>query len=289
MSDGNSLINFGELSKPATVLIEKVANAIGVLYEPRRIKNKALAETEAEKIKVLSEIEISEIQKRALTRLIQEEGKKQENMEAITANAANQLHPDAKPEEIEEDWISHFFEKCRNISSIEMQSLWSKLLAGEANKPGSFSKRTIEMVSTFEKSDANLFTQLCTYAISGGDMFPLILDVNAGIYQKRGINFGSLNHLDSLGLIKFNNIQNFMLQNLPQSIILLYFNVPVIFKLKADKNNSLEIGNVMLTKMGQQLAPICGAKIDFDFLWYIAEYFKKKGIEVNIPLPNKAN
>ena len=31
-----SLINIGELSKPATVLIEKVSAAIGVLYEPKK-------------------------------------------------------------------------------------------------------------------------------------------------------------------------------------------------------------------------------------------------------------
>ena len=33
MSDGNSLINLGELSKPATVLIEKIADAVGGMVE----------------------------------------------------------------------------------------------------------------------------------------------------------------------------------------------------------------------------------------------------------------
>ncbi len=37
------LINLGKLSKPATVLIEKVSSAIGFLYEPNRIKRKAKA------------------------------------------------------------------------------------------------------------------------------------------------------------------------------------------------------------------------------------------------------
>ena len=37
MSDGGSLINFGDLSKPATILIEKVCNAVGIIYEPTRI------------------------------------------------------------------------------------------------------------------------------------------------------------------------------------------------------------------------------------------------------------
>lgn len=170
-----------------------------------------------------------------------------------------------------------------------MQGLWSSLLAGEANKPGSYSKRTIELISTLDKSDAHLFTQLCTFAIAGGDIFPLVLDLKADIYNNKGINFGSLNHLDSLGLIKFNNIQNFMLQNLPQNITLLYFGIPVSFKLKAESNNNFEIGHVMLTKTGQQLAPICDPQIDIEFLNYLTEHYKKNGIEVNSPLPNKAN
>ena len=286
-----TLVNLGDLSKPATVLIEKISDAIGALYKPRQIKRiaQAEAEAEAEKIKALAGIEVTEIQRRALVRLVQEEGKKQENIESITANATTQLNDDAKPEAMHEDWISHFFEKCRNVSDIEMQGLWSRLLAGEANKPGSYSKRTIELISTLDKSDAHLFTKLCTYAITGADVFPLVLDHNADIYKKNGINFASLNHLDSLGLIKFNNLQNFMLQDLPQKIVLLYFGIPVSFALKAESKNNWEIGHVMLTKTGQQLAPICGAKMDLGFLEYMIEHYKKKGIEVNSPLPNKAN
>ena len=84
MSEGNSIVNFGDLSKPATVLIEKVSNAVGVLYEPRRIKKKAEAEAEAEKIKALASIELSDIQQRAIDRMVQQEGRKQENIEAIS-------------------------------------------------------------------------------------------------------------------------------------------------------------------------------------------------------------
>jgi len=46
MADGTSLINLGDLSKPATVLIEKISAAVGALYEPRHIKRVAQAEAE---------------------------------------------------------------------------------------------------------------------------------------------------------------------------------------------------------------------------------------------------
>ena len=280
MGEGNSLVSLGDLSKPATVLIEKISDAIGALYKPRQIKRIAQAEAEAEKIKALAGIEVTEIQRRALVRLVQEEGKKQENIESITAKATTQLHDDAKPEAMHEDWISHFFEKCRNVSDIEMQGLWSRLLAGEANKPGSYSKRTIELISSLDKSDAHLFTKLCTYAITGADIFPLVLDCNADFYKKNGIDFASLTHLDSIGLIKFNNLQNFILQDMPKNTVLLYFGIPVTFTLKAESKNNLEIGHIILTKTGLQLAPICGAKRDFSFLEYMIKHYKNKGIEV---------
>src|SRR3989337_1168391 len=124
MSNGNSLINFGDLSKPATVLVEKISDAIGGLALPWQIKRIAKAEAEAGEIKALSDIKITEIQHRAMRRLLFEETKKQENIESITRQALNDLRDDAKPEGIEEDWIFNFFEKGKLISDKEMQCLW---------------------------------------------------------------------------------------------------------------------------------------------------------------------
>ena len=155
MSEGNSLINLGDISKPATVLIEKVSNAVGVLYEPRRIKNKAKAEAESDKIKALASIELSEIQERAIHRMVDQETRKQENIESITAQAIESLDADAKVEELEEDWVAHLFKQCDTVSDKEMQSLWSKLLSGEASKPGSFSKRTVDFVASMDRAKAS--------------------------------------------------------------------------------------------------------------------------------------
>jgi hypothetical protein len=284
MGDGNSLINLGDLSKPATVLIEKVSDAVGALYKPHQIKRVAKAEAEAKKIMALADIEISDIQQRAMVRLIQEEGKKQENIENITGQATTQLTDNAKPENIEDDWISHFFEKCRNVSDKEMQSLWAGILAGEANKPGKFTKRTVELVATLGKDEAHLFTSLCSFTLSGGDHFPIIFDVQDEIYQKKGINFGTLTHLENIGLLKFNNLQGYILQQLPQNVTLAHFGIPVQFKLQKSENNTLEIGHAMLTKSGQELASICGARPDIQFLKYLVEKYKAKGLEITCPI-----
>lgn len=107
--------------------------------------------------------------------------KKQENIEQITADATRKLNEDAKPENIDNDWIANFFDKCRLVSDREMQSLWSRLLAGEANEPGTYSKRTVGLISSLDKSDAQLFTNLLTFGWFFGDVVPLIYDVQDDI------------------------------------------------------------------------------------------------------------
>ncbi len=95
MPKGGSLISLGDLSNPATVLVEKVCNAVGIIYEPVHIKRKARAEAEAEKIKALARLELSEIEHRAVERLVHQEVRKQENIEKITAQAAAALPENA--------------------------------------------------------------------------------------------------------------------------------------------------------------------------------------------------
>ena len=73
-----------------------------------------------------------------------EEMTKQLNMESITEKAILHLNDDANPDAMENDWITNFFDKCRTVSDDDMQELWARILAGEANNPGAF--------STYERS-----------------------------------------------------------------------------------------------------------------------------------------
>ena len=151
MPEGNSLINLGDLSRPATVLIEKVSDALGGYFKPYQIKRVAKAEGEAEIIKAQAQIEVTDLQRRALSRFVAEEAKKQDNIEKITEKAIPLLEESSKPQDVEDDWITNFFDKCRIISDDDMQSLWAKVLSGEANSPGSFSKRTVNFLVSFKR------------------------------------------------------------------------------------------------------------------------------------------
>jgi hypothetical protein len=278
MSGKNSIINLGELSKPATVLIEKISDAIGGVFKPYQIVRVAKAEAEAERIRAESQIQVTDLHRRAFHRFLEEEAKKQKNIEDITYQALPQLGEKSKPEEVEDDWITNFFDKCRLISDSEMQSIWSRVLAGEANSPGSYSKRTVDFLSSLDKTDASLFTNLCVFGWAiGNDFIPVIYDVMDEIYNKRGIRFNSLKHLDSIGLIQFDSLAGYSRIDLPKKFSVLYYGHPVLLELEKESDNEMEVGNVLLTKVGEELAPICGSCPDTDFREYVLKRWKKKG------------
>jgi hypothetical protein len=203
-------------------------------------------------------------------RFLEEEAKKQSNIEAITQNALPLLEDKSAPENVADDWITNFFDKSRIVSDKDMQQLWSRVLAGEANAPGAFSKRTVNLLADLDKGDAELFMRLCGFVWMIADLVPLVFDIQGDIYARNNINFGTLSHLESLGLIQFNSIAGLQRMRLPKTIAVFYNGRPVNLTFPSDANNSLQLGHVLFTRAGQQLAPVCGCtEVEgfFDFVY----------------------
>ena len=271
----NPLANVGDLAKPFDTLVKKIAKGVGTLYEPRRIKNVAKAEAEAEKIKAASDIKITDLHRRAEQRRIEEDARQQKNMEDITAKAAPHLNEDANPDAMDDDWVANLFDKCRIVSDDEMQSLWARVLATEANAPGTLSKRTVNLLSDFDKDDAELFTNLCGFNWMIGDVVPLVFDSKTDIYNRHGIDFSTLSHLEVIGLIQFDGLAGFRLFELPKRVATYYYGKPLLLEMPEDTNNELNIGQTVFTKIGQELAPICGSTPVDGFYEYVKEQWKE--------------
>ena len=226
-------------------------------------------------IKAQSETEITDLHRRAVRRWIEEEAQRQKNMEDITAKALPQLDEEAAPDSVENDWIVNFFDKSRIVSDNEMQDLWSRVLAGEANTPGTYSKRTVNFLSDLDKADAELFAKLCGFGWTIGDVVPLVFDVQAEIYNKYGINFNTLSHLESIGLVQFNNLSGFLRLGFPKTLSVFYYGKWLTLEMPKDSGNELGIGKVLLTKIGQELAPICGSESVEGFRDYVMDKWEQ--------------
>jgi len=117
MVNGSALIDLGKLSEPATALVNRVSEGICGLAKPWQTRRVAQAEADAEIIKAIAGVEISEINERAIRRLIGEQTKQQGNIEIILHEAIPQLEDSAKPQLMDDDWIANFFDKCKLILS----------------------------------------------------------------------------------------------------------------------------------------------------------------------------
>lgn len=289
MADG-ALVNVGELAKPATVLIEKISNAVGVLYEPTAIRRKAHAEAEALQIRTLGELAATDLQERAMQRLVRQEERKQVNIERITEQAIKELPDTANASEVGEDWLAYFFSQCELVSDTDMQVVWSKLLVGEATSPGSFSKRTVELVAKLEKDDAALFTSFAQFVWQFSQPTPVVLDFKNTIFKDAGITFDALTHLDALGLIQFLPLSSYTREWGAEGTMCLvsYFDEHLLLERSPGAPLSLTTGQCLLTKAGQELFRVCGAKKNLEFMYHVLMRWADEGKVFYSPLRGQA-
>lgn len=253
-------------SDPAKTLIEKCSAGLGALFQPAQIVRVAKAEAEAElikakssvevgKLQALGNVEITEIEERGLARLIREEGKKQEIIEAVIMQALPEVKEDAQPQNIDDDWLNNFFDKCRLISDEEMQVLLGKILAGEANSPGSYSKRTINILQSLGKEEALWFSSICRACFDfGGMKVPYVINVNATIYDNVGITHARVKELESLGLLIFGDTRVLYYKFENGICQARYDGFIFDFSDQHDTPDGLNVGQVLFTKPGSELA-----------------------------------
>lgn len=284
MGQENPLINIDTsgLTEPAKLLIKKISKGCGILYEPIGIVRQAKAEVEEKKIQALGDIELSEIKQRTVDRLIQEETIKQQNVENIIRLALPQLEENSNPNKIDNDWLHNFFEKSKLISDEEMRTLWAKILAGEANKPQTYSKRTVHCIAEMDKNDAKMFSNLCSFQVYSGTSIPLIYDDTNEIYTKNGIDFSALKHLEYIGLITFNELTSFIFKKQQKKIKAYYYDIAMIIEFSKEDNNDFNVGKIMFTKTGKELAQIAGGNKQEGFIEYLLTKWKDLGFKASL-------
>ena len=288
-ADNKTLTNLSGLSKPMELLIEKMASAAGILYEPTRIQKKAIAEAMSNELKAVSDIRITDIRRRAANRFVEEQTLMQGNMESVTTKALPDINEDARPNDIEDDWIMNFFDRVRLVSDEQMQTLWAKLLAGEANTPGSYSKRTINLLSSLDKSDAEEFSNLLRFTWFVCDFAPIIYSLEHEIYKTNKITFGSLTHLNSIGLINLASVGGYNRRGLPKNIRTCYHAGTILDIEFPSELNSLEVGSVLLTQSGMDIGKLCSGEPIPGFIDYVLGVWESRGLIASCAYPKTSD
>jgi uncharacterized protein DUF2806 len=282
-----------DLGPAAKALVEKIASAIGTLYAPLGTMLQASADVSAKKIKVRGEIEVGLVRSRALQRLAAEETKKQKNLEAIYGQTFHLLDSEAditKIKQMDEDWIVFHSEKARLVSDKEMQTLWARIIAGESEAPGSYSKRTLEMLSVLEKTEAHLFTSICRFVVAqNSEAVAAILHPDPQVdlptvYTELGLNTETLIHLTTIGLVHYTYpIITANDRHYDGPVVEVeYFEDRRTFVISKNDSRTgkyiIDFGVVDLTRVGRELAGISGAEPVEGFFDFLEGEWAKEGI-----------
>jgi hypothetical protein len=206
----------------------------------------------------------------------EEEKRKLENRAAavkVAIDEINESSPEASYQdaksEIEDDWLNLFSRLAEDKSSEELQSLFGKILAGEIKRPGSFSLRTIQLLGTLSKKDAETVSDCFSFVLNG-----LILPFRSSEVLEPSLavrlfmeNLGLAGHPNKIGGFAAKiNVQ----PNGPTYIAA--SKSGVLIQNKTDKTPLIQIPGQIISETARELLKIANPKItDMEFLKEMAK------------------
>ena len=212
-------------------------------------------------------------------------------------NSDSQSAPEESNDVVNDDWLNVFEAEGRLQSTEEAQVLFSKVLSGEIQKPGSFSTRTVRILSSLDQTVANHFVMLCSLGMAQfGEVRVSSIggDAANNSLQKYGLGFGTLNLLNEHGLIipDYNSWREItpcrVLPGLEQQAICVPFKhqgrywllMPVSNNARDVANKTIRVHGVALTQAGRELSTIVEVKPMAEYTARLAKYFGGQGFRM---------
>ena len=262
MGDRYSLIDIGNISKPiagvANNFIDKISAALGWAFNRKNIEP-AIAEANKSIIEEISNRQdINPIERAAFVNNYKKIVKEYGNQCDIIQKAIEHLNPDAKIEDVNDDWIMFFFDKVKNVSEDYMKDIWAKILSGEFNKPNTYTKQFIHTMSIMDTNLAMRFQKLRSSCFFIPPKLYLFIyrtnnkDINNGAkYKTLNINFKDFRELETIGLIRCRHHKFYTIKK--NEVVLYYGSKKIMLSSNKAK---IATGNVTLTNTGKQLCSI---------------------------------
>ncbi len=255
------------LSAPLTKLVEVVGAGCGKLYGPTDIRRTAVAQGQALIIMEEAKARGSEIALRAAHRLLDIEERRQENIEAISYVAQQQLPDEVSDVPVDPDWATRFFREAQDVSNEQMRQMWGKVLAREVTKPGSFSQRTLAVAGNLTRDDASNFEKLCSLVakVHGAGLYTFLGRTSDSCATEQGLTFDAFIELQAAGLLTVHEVGEVKTQGFEEppagqtTMVLIERPGSVLFiatPLNPQAPADLALGKITLTPAGRELFEI---------------------------------
>ena len=221
------------------------------------------------------------------------------NLIRILGKAVPQITDQAMLSSVTDDWAANFRDKARTCFDDDMADIWAQLLAGEVNKPGSYSRKSVNILADMEPHDAQLFKAVADCKLIPVDPVvnnevrtgvkrsflqpkPMILDCTHSIYLSNGIEADSLERLDWLGLVNHGLDGMHITENLRMGATVAYEYRSGYLLLRAEnKSVTVKFGCTSFTPAGIELSELCPMEHPSGFIEYLDETWSNEGILVS--------
>ena len=224
-----------------------------------------------------------------------------------STGSTNQDTNSGEERTIDDDWLNNFETAARQVSTEEMQLRFGRILAGEIQKPGSYSVRSIRLLDEIDRNTANLFKKLCSacvgFGVFGGPNSEHIIDarvpslggnVGSNALSKYGLGFDQLNILNEYSLIisDYNSYFDYSLciSNKDNPILLPFQHQGKRWILlptpERDNTPEFRLSGVRLSRVGSELFRIVDQDPMSEYTEALKKYFAEQNlnmIEVNNP------
>lgn len=283
----------GETAKAATKMGEIVQCVFGPHWTRKQADADAYADTrKLQLIRDNPDMEIvyidgklnarahdqSTLVSRAEQRLLTETLRQEDNIEKVFEVAANELSSaeTVSDEPVDNDWITRFFNIAKDVSNEDMQRVWGKILAGEIQKPGKFSYRTMETLRNLSQREATMFQKIMPFVMrAGGECF---FSSNEDLLNEYNIIFADLLLLQECGLVNISLSNNPSVSQTKNSF--LYSDTVIVhFWGYTDEEVTLRFGVHTLTTAGKELYSILAHNGDKSYAIKWAEIIFKENKE----------
>lgn len=173
-------------------------------------------------------------------------------------------------------------ESAKSAYEKDVKSLWAKLVAGELEQPGSYSKRTMSVLADMSAADAKSFSELCSagvYACSGNTVSTdrphiiMVKDESDSTFNNGLFNYAKRSQLESLGVID-SSIRSYIPLRPGESSSFIVGDRLVTARNDTDSDKEFSASPV-LTKSGLELSRLCEIGSCSNLAEYLAKAIMK--------------
>ena len=201
------------------------------------------------------------------------------NLIDIATKTAKYIDQD-KPNDIkmDNDFFWNTIEHAKTISDEDVQELVAKILAGEYNQPGKYSMSILQTLKMLGKNEIELFERMCSLCVDTSLIPQIVFSLPESIeplIRSLGIDFGSLQDLQNLGLFLPNGMYSTIENPEKGELIINYFDKELRFKPTHETDYKITFPEYYgLSKTGVQILKHLNPEFKEEYYTWLKTNFK---------------